>query len=125
MDDPMLVPSFIPPLRGRLRMQYFKSFGILEDMIGWFGGIRFHHMDLMRVSIWGAASCSFCWMPVRKHWKPYGFVHPILMVREFLWKECWVYMNKNSSAEPFDLSWNKSLQALEFTRIGYVLLRLH
>ena len=39
LDDPTLVPSFTPPLRGRLRMKYFKLVGILEDMIGLFGGI--------------------------------------------------------------------------------------
>ena len=46
LGDPMLVPFFTPPLRGRLKMRNFKSVGILEDMISLFGGIQFRHMDL-------------------------------------------------------------------------------
>ena len=49
-DDRTLVPSFVPPLRGRLTITCFgKRVDLLEDMIGVFGGIRFRHMDLFNV----------------------------------------------------------------------------
>lgn len=47
LDDAMLFPSSIPPLRGRLEVQYCKGVGVLEDMISLFGGIRFCHLHLM------------------------------------------------------------------------------
>ena len=37
-DDLALIPSFVPPLHGRLTMTCFTRVGILEDMIGLFGG---------------------------------------------------------------------------------------
>ena len=48
-DDQTLIPSFAPPLRGRLTMTSFTRVGILKDMIALFGGIRFRHMDLFDV----------------------------------------------------------------------------
>jgi len=48
-DDPTLVPSFIPPLRGRLTVTCFTRVGILRDMIDLFGGMRFRHMSLVSV----------------------------------------------------------------------------
>ena len=49
-DDRTLIPSFIPPLRGRLTITCFrKRVGLLEDMVNMFGGIRFRHMDLFNV----------------------------------------------------------------------------
>jgi hypothetical protein len=48
-DDPTLVPLFVPPLRGRLKLSYFTRVGILEGIIDMFGGIRFRHMDLFVV----------------------------------------------------------------------------
>jgi len=49
-DDRSLVPSFIPPLRGRLTITCFRrDAGLLQDMIDLFGGIRFRHMDLFNV----------------------------------------------------------------------------
>ena len=52
-DDLSLVPSFVPPLRGRLTMTCFTRIGILEDMIDLFGGIRFCYMDLFCVhGVW-------------------------------------------------------------------------
>lgn len=48
-DDLALVPSFVPPLRGRLTMTCLTRVGILEDMIDLFGGIRFRYMDLFCV----------------------------------------------------------------------------
>ena len=49
VDDPMLVPSFTPPLRGQLVLTVFRKVDILKDMIDLFEGIRFRHMDLYDV----------------------------------------------------------------------------
>jgi len=48
-DDRTLVPPFVPPLRGRLTMMCFKRVGILKEMIGLFGGVRFRWMNLYYV----------------------------------------------------------------------------
>ena len=48
-DDLTLIPFFVPPLHGRLTMTCFTRVGILEDMIGLFGGLRFRGMDLFFV----------------------------------------------------------------------------
>jgi hypothetical protein len=45
----MLIPTFIPPLRGRLGLSSFNRTGFFEDMIELFGGIRFRYMYLSRV----------------------------------------------------------------------------
>jgi len=47
--DPMLIPAFVPPLRGWLRLVNFNAVGLLKDMIGQFGGIRFRYMNLYQV----------------------------------------------------------------------------
>jgi len=49
VGDPMLIPPFSPPLRGRLAMMYSRRVELVEDMIGLFGGIRFHSMNLFNV----------------------------------------------------------------------------
>ena len=49
IDDPTLVPPFVPPLRGRLVMMRFKKVGILKDIIALFGGIRFCRMRFFDV----------------------------------------------------------------------------
>ena len=43
-DGLTLVPSFVPPLRGRLKVLHPKD-GIGEAMFDMFGELRFHHMD--------------------------------------------------------------------------------
>ena len=48
-DDLTLIPFFVPPLHGRLTMTCFTRVGILEDMIGLFGGLRFRGMDIFFV----------------------------------------------------------------------------
>ena len=48
-DDMTLIPSSVPPLRGRLTMTYLSRVDLLKDMIVLFGGIRFRHMDLFMV----------------------------------------------------------------------------
>jgi hypothetical protein len=50
VEDPTLIPLFVPPLRGQLTMAWFTWVGLLEDMIELFGGIRFRRMDLFRVA---------------------------------------------------------------------------
>jgi hypothetical protein len=49
-EDPILVPPFIPPLRGRLTAARLPRAGIWKDMIELFGGIRFRYMDLFNVA---------------------------------------------------------------------------
>ena len=47
-DDLTLVPSFVPPLRGRLAM-HSTSVDLLKDMIGLFRGIRSCYLDISNV----------------------------------------------------------------------------
>ena len=49
VDDPTLVPLFIPPLRGLLRIKHFTAVDLLKDMIDLFGGFRFRRMLLYNV----------------------------------------------------------------------------
>ena len=48
--DPKLVPLFVPPLRGRLILRCFTRGRLVEEMITFFGGLRFCYMDLLRVT---------------------------------------------------------------------------
>ena len=47
-DDVTLIPPFVPPLGGRLTM-CSTGVGLLTDMIGLFGGIRFRYLDIFNV----------------------------------------------------------------------------
>ena len=49
-DDPMLIPPFSPPLRGKLVVMHLERAGFLRDMICLFGGIRFRYMALFDVN---------------------------------------------------------------------------
>lgn len=49
VNDLTLIPSFAPPLRGRLVMARFTRIGFLKDMINLLGGIRFRYMDIFDV----------------------------------------------------------------------------
>ena len=49
VEDPALIPLFIPPLQGRLKVVCSKGVGLWNDMIDLFGGLRFHYMDLFDV----------------------------------------------------------------------------
>jgi hypothetical protein len=44
-----LIPPSIPPLRGGLTLLYFTKRSLVKDMITFFGGLHFRHMDLFRV----------------------------------------------------------------------------
>jgi len=46
--DPTLIPSFIPPLQGLLTARNTPE-GLWKDLIEFFGGLRFRHMDLFQV----------------------------------------------------------------------------
>ena len=48
-DDLTLIPPFVPPLRGWLKIRNFTRVGLLKDMIDLFGGIRFRCMLLFDV----------------------------------------------------------------------------
>jgi hypothetical protein len=47
--DAELVPCSVPPLRGRLTLACLGGERLMKDMITFFGGLRFHSMDLFRV----------------------------------------------------------------------------
>ena len=47
--DPTLIPLSVPPLCGRLTLTCFTRENLVKDMIVFFGGLRFRHMDLFRV----------------------------------------------------------------------------
>lgn len=47
--DATLVPPSVPPLCGRLILSCFTREKLLKDMVTFFGGLRFRHMDLFRV----------------------------------------------------------------------------
>jgi len=46
--DLTLVPRFVPPLKGRLKMR-FTTAGLMKDVIELFGGIRFRNVRLFHV----------------------------------------------------------------------------
>ena len=48
-DSLTLIPPFVPPLRGGLKLVCFRRADLLKDMIDLFGGIRFRRMDLYDV----------------------------------------------------------------------------
>ena len=45
-----LVPVSVPPLRGRLILVFFTEVTLVRDMITFFGGLRFRHMELFGVN---------------------------------------------------------------------------
>ena len=48
--DATLIPLSTPPLQGWLRLIYFTNEDLVRDMAALFGGLRFRHLDLFRVS---------------------------------------------------------------------------
>jgi hypothetical protein len=78
-DDPTLIPAFVPPLRGSLKLMSFNMAGFLKDMIHLFGGIRFNRVNLYEVREMRLLldTCTetlnlWCW------------IQPILLVSNFL-----------------------------------------
>ena len=98
LDDQMLVPTFAPPLRGRLTVQCSAWAGVLEDM-AWI--------------LWMEMGCNSCWMVVQTRWKPCGSIYSILTVGKFLSQECSPYITKTLPPKTFELSRNRSLRVLE------------
>jgi len=47
--DPTLVPLSIPPLRGWLTLTCLAMENLVKDMMFFFGGLRFRHIDLFKV----------------------------------------------------------------------------
>ena len=47
--DVDLTPLYVPPLCGRLTLTCFTKEKLVEDMITFFGGLRFRYMALFRV----------------------------------------------------------------------------
>jgi hypothetical protein len=110
-DDQTPKPPFVPPLRGRLTIMYLTRVGLLEDMIDQFGGIRFHYMDLFHVDGMRLLldSCAETLETLRLYpADPRGkeiSLNSMRVLAEFF--------AAISSLRDFDLSRNKSLQALE------------
>ena len=113
VDDPTLVPSFSPPLRGRLALAVFTKIDILKDMIELFGGIRFRHMDLYDVHGVGLLldACAETLETLR--------LYPVdLGGKEHFLNSIQVPAHNFAaihSIGDFDLSRNKSLRTLEVT----------
>ena len=49
VGDLALIPAFVPPLRGQLKLESFNTADFLKDMIDLFGGIQFRFMVLYEV----------------------------------------------------------------------------
>ena len=110
-DDLTLVPSFIPPLRGRLVVTCSTRVGILKDMIDLFGGIRFRHMSLinavgMRLLLDACAETleTLRLYPIDPRGKELSPSRLQVLSSDF---------TGASSIQDFDLSRNKSLRRLE------------
>ena len=48
-EDLTLVPTFTPPLQGRLAVCHWTRAGLFQDMVHLFGGMRFRALDLFGV----------------------------------------------------------------------------
>ena len=122
VDDPTLVPSFAPPLRGRLALTAFTKVDLLKDMIVLFRGIRFRHMDLYDVHGVGILldACAETLETLR--------LYPVdLGGKEHFLNSIQVPAHNFAaihSVGDFDLSRNKSLRTLEVTafEIGIAML---
>jgi len=113
VDDLMLIPPYAPPLRGRLVMAYSRKVELVEDMIGLFGGIRFHSMDLFGVR--GVRllldTCAATLETLR--------LHPTPPSEQLSLTGTQLVANHSteagSSRWDFDLSQSRSLRVLEFS----------
>ena len=111
VDDLTLTPSFVPPLRGGLKLVRFKRMDILKDIIDLFGGIRFRRMNLLDVEgvplLLGACARTLETLtlyptdPRGERLPPKGVHVPT---------NCFA---ARSSTQDFDLSRNESLRTLQ------------
>ena len=111
-DDPTLVPLFVPPLRGVLRITHFTRVDLLKDMIELFDGIRFYYvflynMDGMRLLLDACVQTLkglvlFPTDPRGEKPRSKGVRVPA------------DNFTARTSPQDFDLSRNESLQTLEF-----------
>jgi len=110
-DDVTLVPSFIPPLRGRLSM-HSTSVDLLKDMIDLFGGIRSHYLNISKVD--GTPllldACAETLETLRLHPSDCHGEGCSLSNTRMLAD----HLPVRSLADGIDLSQNKSLRTLEF-----------
>ena len=108
-DDLTLVPPFTPPLRGRFTIRCFLWVGILEDMVDIFGGIRFRHVEF-----WWEDGVQLlldaCTETLETLW--FDQLGPYCEGVSLKWVQV-RYVTNDFSANPFDLSQNKFLQALK------------
>ena len=115
-----LVPLSAPPLCGRLTLKCFARGKLVKDMITFFGGLHFRHMDLFRVScvrlLLGA--CADTLEGLRLYpTDPYGEQS---LRRGAIASELKLEFAENCEAvrRAFDLSRNTSLRTLETTAIS-------
>ena len=106
-DDLTLIPTFTPPLRGRLVIRSFGWVGLLEGMVGLLGGFRFRHVDLM-----GVDGMQLLLDACAETLETFLFNPYDLLSKGVSLKGVHV-ITKNPSDKPFDLSQNRSLRALE------------
>ena len=111
-EDLSLIPPFVPPLRGWLKLVYFTKVDLLKDMIDLFGGLRFRYMHLldvdgMRLLLDACAETLeiLVLYPTDPHGKFLSFKDVQVLANNFI---------VESSLQDFDLSRNKSLRKLEF-----------
>ena len=110
-DDPTLVPSFTPPLRGRLVVVDWNMVGLMKDMIHMFGGIRFRYVNIGDVGearlLLGACAETLETLqlnPAGPYGKQSNLKHTPPPANDH---------TARSSLLDFDLSRNKSLRTLE------------
>ena len=111
-DDLTLVPRFVPPLRGWLRLINFTRVGLLKDMIELFDGIRFRFVNLFNVDgkrLLLDACAKTLEVVVLSPTDLWGEQFPLNGVQVLA-----NVLVAVSSLQDFDLSRNKSLRTVEF-----------
>ena len=110
-EDPTLIPPFVPPLRGWLKLTNFTKVHLLKEMIDLFGGIRFRYLRLFDVSgmrLLLGACANTLEIVVLDPADPRGEQHSLkgteAPANDFA---------ARSSLREFDFSRNKSLRTLE------------
>ena len=120
--DLILVPPCVPPLRGRLRVSYWRGDGLAKAMIDLFGGVRFRHMDLVdmdgtQLLLYSCANMLETFQLYRTNFRG----------RKLFLKGVWISTNDLTDRDSFldyDLSQNKSLRELKITA-GSLIAAMH
>jgi hypothetical protein len=112
-EDPTLIPTFAPPLRGRLEVWDWTKPGFFRDMVHLFGEIRFGVMNLLNVdeTRFLLRSCGQTLRALQLH-PTDRRGKPLLIVFETFLRFQPNNFVAGSSLLDFDLSGNKSLETL-------------